>query len=178
MQHHSMRIPLFAALALLGAPASTMAQHAPADRSRILLDQHCSAERNCPPRAGLVWNESNPIPSYPSVMLDFGISGRVVVHFSVRPDGTVDPGSVAVGRASNRSFEAPTVEAVRQWQFRFETRTPPDDPINATLQVLYSLSTNCKGGPRASEYMWAPDGHSMQLIVASGCRVMRPPHGR
>lgn len=170
-----MRLPMFAALVLLGAPATAAAQDGTSDWSRILRERSCHPGSRCPVRTGLVWNDSNPIPKYPPVMEVVGIHGQVLVHLSVRPDGTVDSASVSLAEVTNRAFERFTLEAARQWRFRVEGPDQPGEAIAVTMRVLYAIPFRCGNQATSGGAAWAPDGNSMQLIVIAGCprRVSR-----
>lgn len=170
-----MRLPLLAAIVLLGVPATAMAQDGASDWSRILRERRCQPDsRRCAVRTGLVWNDSNPIPKYPPVMEDVGINGQVLVHFSVRPDGTVDPASLSLSQVTNRAFERFTLEAASQWRFRVEGPNQPDDAIATTMRVVYTIPFTCRNQATPGGAAWAPDGDSMQLIVIGGCRPLIP----
>lgn len=169
-----MRLPLIAVLLLLGVPATTRAQEHGGDWSRILRDRPCHPSSPCRVRTGLVWNDSNPIPKYPPVMQDVGISGQVLVQLTVRPDGSVDPASVSLSEVTNRAFEQLTVEAARQWRFRAEGPNPPDTAITTTVRVVYAIPFTCGDQATPGGAAWAPDGKSLQLVIISGCRPLVP----
>lgn len=59
---------------------------------------------------------SRTLPIYPDAMRQAGIEGEVTVDFLVGVDGHVY--NVHAVHSSHPEFEAPAVEAVRQWEFR------------------------------------------------------------
>ena len=54
-------------------------------------------------------------PKYPAAMLRAGISGEVVVGFTVREDGSV--GDLRIVRSSHKEFESAALDCIRQWKF-------------------------------------------------------------
>ncbi|WP_328716315.1 TonB family protein [Halomonas elongata] len=58
-------------------------------------------------------------PTYPPRAQRRGIEGHVVVQFIIRPDGSVDPGSVEVLEANPpRVFERAARQSIVEWQFQ------------------------------------------------------------
>jgi TonB family protein len=55
---------------------------------------------------------SQPIPKYPPVLREIGLSGRVVLQFVVDTTGRVDSASIRVMESTNDGFEAPARESV------------------------------------------------------------------
>jgi TonB family protein len=55
---------------------------------------------------------SQPIPKYPPVLREIGLSGRVVLQFIVDTTGRVDSASIRVMESTNDGFEAPARESV------------------------------------------------------------------
>ena len=58
---------------------------------------------------------ARPAPTYPPELRRAGISGTVVLKFSVRADGTTS--NISVERSDNPAFEEPAIRAVRKWRF-------------------------------------------------------------
>jgi TonB family protein len=54
---------------------------------------------------------SQPIPIYPPVLREIGLSGRVVLQF-IDTTGRVDSASIRVMESTNGGFEAPARESV------------------------------------------------------------------
>ncbi len=61
---------------------------------------------------------SQPVPKYPPVLREIGLSGRVVLQFIVDTAGRVDSASIRVMESSNGGFEAPARESVAAAVFR------------------------------------------------------------
>lgn len=57
-----------------------------------------------------------PPPKYPEQLKREGVSGMVVVNVIIETDGTV--AEVEVRKSTNSDFEAPALEAVKNWRFR------------------------------------------------------------
>lgn len=72
-----------------------------------------------------------PSPTYPPELKRAGISGRVVLQFVVRDDGTVS--NVKVERSDNPAFEEPAIRAVRKW--RFEPGQKDGKAVNARVRL-------------------------------------------
>jgi len=56
-------------------------------------------------------------PRYPDAERKAGMNGEVVVQVVVRPDGSVDPSSILITRATTHSFAQHVYDAVRQSKF-------------------------------------------------------------
>ena len=56
-------------------------------------------------------------PRYPDAERKAGMNGEVVVQVVVRPDGSVDPASILITRATTHSFAQHVYDAVRQSKF-------------------------------------------------------------
>jgi len=61
---------------------------------------------------------SQPPPKYPPVLRDIGLSGRVLIQFTVNTTGRVDSASIEVLQSTNEGFEAPARESVAGAIFR------------------------------------------------------------
>ena len=89
------------------------------------------AHRPAPPRPAVI-DETPPkiihdvAPEYPLSAMRRGLSGRVRVEFTVRPDGGVADVSV-VASTPDGVFEEAAIAAARQW--RFETRDAPSASV-------------------------------------------------
>jgi protein TonB len=59
-----------------------------------------------------------PEPRYPPALRQVGVEGSVRLRYIVGTDGKVEPGSVEVLMSTNRSFEAPAIEAIKGSRFR------------------------------------------------------------
>ncbi len=57
-----------------------------------------------------------PPPDYPDKLKRDGVSGMVVVNVVIEVDGKVS--EVEVRNSTNAEFEAPAVEAVKNWRFK------------------------------------------------------------
>lgn len=71
-------------------------------------------------------------PAYPSDAFQKGEEGSVVLKFVVRPDGSVDPATVAVDQSSGSASldKAAVAEAGTKW--RFQPATENGKPVSAT----------------------------------------------
>jgi len=58
---------------------------------------------------------SQRAPQYPPELRRAGISGTVVVKFTVRADGTTS--NISIERSDNPAFEEPCIRAIRKWRF-------------------------------------------------------------
>ena len=58
---------------------------------------------------------SQRAPQYPPELRRAGISGMVVMKFTVRSDGTTS--NISVERSDNPAFEEPCIRAIRKWRF-------------------------------------------------------------
>jgi protein TonB len=59
-----------------------------------------------------------PEPRYPPALRQVGVEGSVRLRYIVGTDGKVEPGSVEVLMSTNKSFEAPAIEAITGSRFR------------------------------------------------------------
>lgn len=59
-----------------------------------------------------------PEPKYPVALRRVGIEGTVLLQYIVGVDGNVEPGSIEALKSSDRSFEAPAIDAIRQSHFK------------------------------------------------------------
>ncbi|MEN3974683.1 energy transducer TonB [Emcibacter sp. SYSU 3D8] len=86
---------------------------------------------------------ANPVtqPAYPSDAFQKGEVGNVVLKFVVRPDGSVDPASVAVAESSGSPSldKAAVAEASTSW--RFIPATENGKPVAAThmFRVVFAI---------------------------------------
>jgi len=59
-----------------------------------------------------------PEPKYPVALRRVGIEGTVLLQYIVGIDGNVEPGSIQALKSSDRSFEAPAIDAIRRSHFK------------------------------------------------------------
>jgi periplasmic protein TonB len=59
-----------------------------------------------------------PEPKYPVALRRVGIEGTVLLQYIVGIDGTIEPGSIQALKSSDRLFEAPAIDAIRQSHFK------------------------------------------------------------
>lgn len=71
-------------------------------------------------------------PQYPPMARAARIEGKVVVDAVIRKDGSVS--DVAVLSSTNRLFDQPCIDAVRQWRF-----TPSPQDVVLTVTVNFTL---------------------------------------
>ena len=67
-----------------------------------------------PPIAGLA---DNPRPRYPQALWQRNIEGEVRLEFLVRADGSVDPRSVQIHKATALEFASAVLDVMPQWHF-------------------------------------------------------------
>jgi TonB family protein len=93
--------------------------------------------------------------AYPPLFWDAGVTGRVVMRFDVRPDGTVDPRSIRVLQSTDfyGAFASAAERAVRP--LRFHPATRDGVAVTATLETILTF-----GNPRPQEatFREASDG--------------------
>lgn len=87
---------------------------------------------------------SRPPVRYPLGLLRDGVEGSVVLEFTVRTDGRVDPTSVIVVGSSDAEFEQPAIEALLRTVFRPGRR----DGAVVAVRVQQRLAFT-PGGPAA-----------------------------
>jgi len=76
-------------------------------------------------------------PVYPPAMKAAGLTGEVVVQFTVDESGTVlNP---RVIRSSHRDFEEPTLRAVSRWRFEPGTKNMKPVRFIMTVPVVFSV---------------------------------------
>lgn len=160
--------------ATLLAPTLLSAQATPADWSRVTMPPSCYPVDSCGVRLGLAWDTTNAIPVYPSIMRAVGIMGMVVVHFEVTDSGTVDPGSIAVVSSTNRAFEVPVSEAIRQWKLPSAAPERPAGKIPIDFTVRFALATNCRKGPTPASSGFTGTWTHLELVVIAPCRALVP----
>jgi TonB family protein len=61
---------------------------------------------------------SQPVPMYPPLLREIGLSGRVLLQFVVDTTGRVEPASIRVIESTNDGFEAPARESVAAAVYR------------------------------------------------------------
>lgn len=72
-------------------------------------------------------------PKYPAIARARSQEGQVLLELVIGHDGRVEPASVQV-KQSAASFDAPAIEAVKQWRF-----TPGRDAGGRTVRVLLEV---------------------------------------
>lgn len=79
--------------------------------------------------------------AYPDEMRQQGITGTVILRFVIRPDGTVDPLSIAVQSATHAAFVQPASTVVMQ--MRFKPAKVVGTPVRAwvLLPIVFQLET-------------------------------------
>lgn len=97
------------------------ASAAEAKREQAALVAKSAAPRSAPPTNMQLTDrlpviaERGAAPTYPKALRDAGITGEALVSFIVTADGEVR--NPYITKSSHREFEAPALEAVRQWKF-------------------------------------------------------------
>ena len=61
---------------------------------------------------------SGPLPVYPPALKEVGIEGSVQLRYVVGIDSLADKNSLVVVRSTNRAFEGPALDAIKQAKFR------------------------------------------------------------
>jgi protein TonB len=92
--------------------------------------------------------------AFPPLMWDAGVTGRVVMRFDVRPDGTVDPRSIRVLQSTDveGAFASAAERAVRPLRFRPATR----DGV-AVTSTLVAILTFASHGRQEVTFRETPD---------------------
>jgi protein TonB len=72
-------------------------------------------------------------PQYPPIARTSRIEGKVVVDAIIKADGTV--GEVRILSSTNKLFEQPCVDAIRQWRY-----TPGSHDVILSVTVNFTLS--------------------------------------
>ncbi|MBS0662348.1 MAG: TonB family protein [Verrucomicrobia bacterium] len=78
-------------------------------------------------------------PEYPTSLRNFGIEGEVTVSLVVDKDGVAR--DVAVEKSSRPEFEAPAVEAVRQWTFNPGKKGGRAVNTRITVPIRFAVSS-------------------------------------
>ncbi|HRP08554.1 MAG TPA: TonB family protein [Gemmatimonadales bacterium] len=80
-----------------------------------------------------------PEPRYPEVMKSVGIEGVVQLRFVVGTNGRAEANSIQVVSSTNKAFEQPAIDAIRQW--RFSPAKLRGQPVRQLVQqnVRFSL---------------------------------------
>lgn len=78
---------------------------------------------------------STPPPTYPSGALRSGLSGEVMVEFTINPDGSVSEARV-VRADPPRVFDRAALNAVRRWRFQ-----PVNSPVTTRRTINFSPSS-------------------------------------
>jgi TonB family protein len=58
-----------------------------------------------------------PDPRYPEIMRSVGIEGVVLMRFVVGTNGRVEANSIQVVSSTNKAFEQPAIDVIRQSRF-------------------------------------------------------------
>jgi TonB family protein len=83
---------------------------------------------------------------YPRILHDAGIGGQVIMQFVITPDGTVDPASVKVIRASHQQFGEASAMVVKT--FRFNPGIHKGKPVRVLLQMPITWQPDVPATPR------------------------------
>ncbi len=76
---------------------------------------------------------------YPAVLLDAGVTGKVVLEMVVRADGSVEPGSVRVVSATHERFVEASVRVAEKMRFRPARIGDEAVAVRVTLPIDWSL---------------------------------------
>ena len=77
-------------------------------------------------------------PKYPSSLLRAGISGEVVVGFTIREDGSV--GDLRIIRSSQKEFENAARDCVAQWRWKPAMLEGKAMAISMQIPILFSMN--------------------------------------
>jgi TonB family protein len=75
-------------------------------------------------------------PQYPEALRRAGITGRVVVEFTVTTDGRVADAKVV--ESSHREFEQPALDAVQQWIYLPGTKAGRPGPVRLRQELQFA----------------------------------------
>lgn len=102
------------------------------------------------PGDGGVWNDaivderpevlSGPILTYPELMRQAGIEGRVVVEVVIDSLGRAEPGSLRIVESPQRAFNAPALSYVRRALFRPARVTGRSVRVRVRLPIDFRIS--------------------------------------
>jgi TonB family protein len=108
---------------------------------------------------------SLPSPAYPFDLAWAGIGGSVEVSFVIKPEGGV--ADTKLVRSSQREFEAPVAEVIKQWRFRSTAGQGPNDAdVKVAGIVVFQIHPD-------DRYDFAPHGPAFVLARLSGHEVAR-----
>jgi TonB family protein len=79
-------------------------------------------------------------PSYPTALRTAGVSGEVVVDFLIDAEGAVRDARAA--QSTQEEFEAPALEAVRQWKFDPGRKGDQAVPTRLQVPIVFTLTEN------------------------------------
>ena len=105
--------------------------------------ERAHAARPLPQTAPNAQNDSSPrvlsshFPAYPQNLIRAGVEGRVVVLFTVEPDGSVS--DTAVQGSAPPELAALSLEAIRRWKFAPAVKNGV--PIRARMQQPFLFKT-------------------------------------
>ena len=83
---------------------------------------------------------SQPIPKYPPLLREIGLSSRVVLQFIVDTTGRVDSASIRVIESTHDGFEPPARESVAAAVFH-PRDSAPSPSASATEQPVRFIAT-------------------------------------
>jgi outer membrane biosynthesis protein TonB len=130
--------------------------------------------RACGLRDSLIWIDTNPLPEYPVVMREAGITGSATTTFSVRRDGTVDPASFVVIQSTNRAFEVPAKSAILQWIFRHAYAQRINLGDSLIIRVAFEIPSECPDSGIRSAAKWVSGASPPQVLVTACINVLVP----
>jgi RNA polymerase sigma factor (sigma-70 family) len=87
-------------------------------------------------------------PEYPKALRDAGITGEAVISFIVTADGEVK--NPYATKSSHREFEAPALDAVRQW--KFDPGVKAGRVVNTRMTVPIVFTLNDEDGTKDDEW--------------------------
>jgi TonB family protein len=76
---------------------------------------------------------------YPALLRDAGVTGQVVVRFTVDTLGIPWPGGMTVKTATHPAFIPPVLQAVREMRFRPAQKDGRNVAVRVTLPISFTL---------------------------------------
>ncbi|MEO5798248.1 MAG: hypothetical protein ABIZ70_14265 [Gemmatimonadales bacterium] len=147
----------------------------------VQLRPECGRDRDgvalvCDEGRVALWDDRNPVPEYPQVILNAGVELTATLSFRISRDGTVDTSSIKfnyLSKVADQYLVLPLRAALRKW--RFAKKDLPTRPVD--LSVQFRIATGiCADPKKRFSVDWLTIG-SPALLRIDGCSLpSRPSH--